>query len=159
MKNIISIALLSAVFLTAPALAQLTPAAGLNFKLGDDVSTVKTALHTNIDPEPIESALPAGFNMNAGKSILHMRTKGITINFNKKEIAELIKIDEAYSGSVAGVKLGDSEKTLRSVMGKPVKTPTPLGANQIFLYALDDTAYIRFDVNENNGVQAIYIQK
>jgi hypothetical protein len=159
MKNIISAALLSAACLTAPAFAQLAPASGLNFKLGDDVATVKTALHTNIDPEPIENPFPVGININTGKSMLHLRTKGITIIFNKKEIVESIKVDESYSGSVAGIKLGDSEKSLRSVMGKPVRAPASMGANQIFLYALDDTAYIRFDVNENNGVQTIYIQK
>ena len=107
----------------------------------------------------MEGTFPTPFNIRSGKSVLHLRTKGITVTFNKTDIAESIKIDESFSGSVAGIKLGDSEKTLRSVMGKPVKAPTPMGANQSFLYALDDSAYIRFDVNENNGVQAIYIQK
>lgn len=158
MKNTLLAAIACAACLSAPAFAQLKPAAGLNFKLGDDVAAVKAALHTSIDPDPMESTLPGGFNINAGKSTLHLRTRGITVIF-KKDIVESIKIDESFSGSVAGVKLGDSEKTLRSVMGKPVKTPSALGFNRLFLYALDDTAYIRFDVNDNDGVLAIYIQK
>ena len=159
MKNSIRGALLSFTVLIAPAFAQQTPASGLSFKLGDEVSVVKTAMHTNIDPEPIENQLPIGFNVNAGKKTLQLRTKGITIIFNKKDVVESIKAEEPFSGAIAGVKIGDSEKALRTVMGKPIKTPWALGANQVFLYALDDTAYIRFDVNENSGVQTINILK
>lgn len=142
------------------ALAQQSPVAGISFKLGDDIQTVKNALKTNLDPEPMENTSPSPFtNMNAGKSTLFLRTKGIRVNFNKANNVEMIKFEPPFAGSINGIKIGDTEKKVRDVKGKPVKTPWQFGAAQAFLYALDDTAYIRFDINENEGVQAVFIQK
>ena len=159
-KAITVITAACAILLTASAMAQVTKVPGLSIKIGDEVSAVKAALHTNIEPEPLENSLPVGFgiNPNAGKTILHLRSKGISVFF-KKEIVESVKFDAPFADSIAGIKLGDSEKALRSVFGKPLKTPTVFGTNQSFLYVLDDAAYIRFDLNETDGVQTIYIQK
>jgi hypothetical protein len=146
--------------LSLSAYGQLTPAEGILFKLGDDVQTVKNGLKTSLDPEPVENTSPTAFaNPNAGKSTLFLRTKGIRVNFNKAGGTEMIKFEPPFAGSIAGIKLGDTEKKLRDLKGKPIKTPWQFGSAQAFLYALDDTAYIRFDVTENEGVQAIYIQK
>jgi hypothetical protein len=142
------------------AIAQLAPVEGITFKLGDDVQTVKNALKTSIDPEPTENASPSGFpNPAAGKSNLFLRTKGIRVFFNKAGAVESIKFEPPFAGSIAGVKLSDTEKKVRDLKGKPVKTPWQFGASQAFLYALDDTSYIRFDINESDGVQTIFIQK
>jgi len=146
-------------FLCGSALAQQAKVEGLNFKLGDDVNTVKTALHTNVDPEPMDEDSVSSFNLNRGKTVIHLRTKGIQVFFSKKGVVENIRIEAPYEGSIAGIKIGDSETKVRSVMGKPLKKPWAFGANQAFLYALDDTAYIRFDINETDGVQSIYINK
>lgn len=152
--------LICSVVLAASGWAQQVKVEGLTFKIGDDVTTVKTGLHTNLDPEPMESSMPTSIsNPNSGKTFIHLRTKGIWAFFNKKEIVESIRFDAPFAGSIAGVKLGDSEKTVRTVMGKPIKTPWAFGANQAFLYVLDDTAYIRFDINEAEGVQTIFINK
>jgi hypothetical protein len=98
-------------------------------------------------------------NLNAGKTTLFLRTKGIRVNFNKAGILEMIKFEPPFAGSINGIKLGDIEQKVRSLKGKPIKTPWQFGTAQAFLYALDDTAYIRIDINENEGVQAIFIQK
>lgn len=146
--------------LALPALGQQTPVDGIAFKLGDDVQTVKNALKTNFDPEPIESTAPPNFpNMNAGKTTLFLRTKGIRVNFNKAGMVELIKFEPPFTGAINGIKLGDSEKKVRDLKGKPVKTPWQFGAAQAFLYVLDDAAYVRFDITESEGVQSIFIQK
>jgi hypothetical protein len=143
-----------------PALAQQVPVEGISFKLGDDVQTVKNGLKTNLDPEPMENTSPSAFaNMNAGKTTLFLRTKGIRVNFNKAGVVEMIKFEPPFAGSINGIKLGDTEKKVRGLKGKPIKTPWQFGAAQAFLYALDDTAYIRIDINENEGVQSIFIQK
>lgn len=128
--------------------------------MGDDVQTVKNGLKTNLDPEPMENASPSAFtNMNAGKSTLFLRTKGIRVNFNKAGHVEMIKFEPPFAGSINGIKIGDTERRVRELKGKPIKTPWQFGAAQAFLYALDDTAYIRIDINENEGVQSIFIQK
>jgi hypothetical protein len=140
--------------------AQLTPANGIDFKLGDDVQTVKNALKTDIDPEPLENSIPnASFNFNAGKSSLFLRTKGIHVNFNRKNVVESIMFEAPFAGAVAGVRLGDSDKKVTGMKGKPIKTPYQFGASQVYLYALDDSAYIRFDISEAEGVKSIWIQK
>ncbi|WP_338718170.1 hypothetical protein [Herbaspirillum sp. DW155] len=142
------------------AVAQMTPANGLNFKLGDDVATVKAALHTNQDPEQPESPFPVQVPMQVQmKQVLHLRTKGITVTFGRKQVAEQILLDSPFAGSVAGIKLGDNEAKIRAVMGKPIKEPWTFGTNRFFLYALDDSAYIQFTVTEDGGVQAIIIKK
>lgn len=142
------------------AFAQQTLVDGLTFKLGDDVQKVKNALKTDLDPEPLENTSPSSFTkMNDGKSSLFLRTKGIRVFFNKKEVVESIKFEAPFAGSISGIKLGDTEKKVREVKGKPIKSPWQFGASQAFLYVLDDTAYIRFDINENEGVQTIFIQK
>lgn len=139
------------------ALAQMTPAPGLNFKLGDDVQTVKTALHTNLDPETPEAVSP--YLPNLSKATLHLRTKGITVTFSKKDAVESIRMDESFSSTVAGIKLGDTEATVKKVLGKPVKPATPMGANTIYMFALDDSAYFRVELNEANGVVSMTIAK
>ncbi|HEY8069955.1 MAG TPA: hypothetical protein VIF38_13820 [Burkholderiales bacterium] len=148
------------ILMSPPAFAQLTPVKGLAFKLGDDIQTVKNALKTDLDPEPLENAAPSPFvNMNAGKTALFLRTRGIHVFFGKKGVVESIKLEPPFAGSIDGVNLGDSEKRVHELKGKPIKTPWQFGASRAFLYALDDSAYVRFDINENEGVQAIYIQK
>jgi hypothetical protein len=141
-------------FLFGSASAQQVKIRGLNFKLGDDVNTVKTALQTDLDPEPVTTADP-----NGGKTVIHLRTRGIWVFFSKQGVVETIRFDAPYERSIVGVRIGDSEATVRSVMGKPLKAPWAFGANQAFLYALDDTTYIRFDINETDGVQEIFINK
>jgi hypothetical protein len=159
--KIIAIALSMASF-SFPAFAQLSPVEGISFKLGDDVQTVKNALKTSLDPEPMASTAPSMSmfnNLNAGKTTLFLRTKGIRVNFNKAGVLEMIKFEPPFAGTIDGIKLGDTEQKVRSLKGKPIKTPWQFGTAQAFLYALDDTAYIRIDINENEGVQAIFIQK
>jgi hypothetical protein len=153
-------AIIICIFLCGAVSAQQVKVEGLNFKLGDDVNTVKTALHTNIDPEPMaSSSINPNTDPNRGKTYIHLRSKGIWVFFNKKGILETIRFDAPYEASIAGVKLGDSEAKVRSVMGKPIKEPWAFGPNRAFQYALDDTAYIRFDISDTDGVQAIFINK
>jgi len=156
----ILVAGIAAASLSLPALAQQAPVEGISFKLGDDVQTVKNALKTSIDPEPMESTGVSTFsNPNAGKTTLFLRTKGIRVNFNRAGMVEMIKFEPPFAGSISGIKLGDHEVRVRELKGKPIKAPWQFGAAQAFLYALDDTAYIRIDINESEGVQAIFIQK
>lgn len=157
-KTLIAVTSISIFSLSANA--QLAPAEGISFKLGDDVQTVKNALKTSIDPEPTENVSAVGFpNPSAGKTNLFLRTKGIRVFFNKAGNVESIRFEPPFAGSIAGVKLGDTEKKVRDLKGKPVKTPWQFGASQAFLYVLDDSAYVRFDINDNDGVQTIFVQK
>jgi hypothetical protein len=150
--------------LSLPACAQQTftqqtLVEGITFKLGDDVQTVKNALKTDLDPESMDTSSSSFANLNAGKTNLFLRTKGIRVFFNRAGVVEMIKFQPPFAGSISGIKLGDTEKKVRDLKGKPIKTPWQFGAEQVFLYVLDDTAYLRIDINENEGVQSIFIQK
>src|SRR5471032_2786039 len=154
-----SMALAALVMVLPAAFAQQSPLAGIAFKLGDDVETVKAALKTNIDPEPMESRAPSFANMNAAKTCISLRTKGIRVCFSEKGMAGTVRLDPPLSGEIGRVKLGDTEKKVRELKGKPIKAPSQFGMSQTFQYALDDTAYVRFDINDNDGVQAIFVTK
>jgi hypothetical protein len=146
-------------FLYGVASAQQGKIDGLNFKLGDDVDTVKAALHTDMNPERRDDGSISSSRSNAGKTVLNLRTKGIRVFFSRRGDVESIRFDAPYAESIAGIRIGDPEAKVRKVMGKPLKKPWDFGAGQIFLYALDDTAYIYLEMDDANGVQTIFINK
>jgi hypothetical protein len=138
--------------------AQQVNVPGLGFKLGDDIAVVRANLHTNQDTEPLSEVFVMPFNtVNAGKTVLHLRAKGVWV-YLKKDTVESIKLDAPFGGSIGGIKLGDSEHTVRAALGKPIRV-LPMGLNKSFTYVLDDSAYLRFDINDNDGVQTIYVQR
>ena len=147
-----------------PAMSALAQAANLPFKLalGDDVATVKSKLGTNIDPEPMprNPVLPAAApDVNRGKTILHLRTKGVWAFFDKDGKLEIIRLDAPFNGDVRGVKLGDDENKLIATVGKPITKPTSAFMNTMaYRYVWDDSAYLTFDVSDD-GVQYIFITK
>ena len=162
MKNELIRSLLVIVFcalLCGTASAQQAKVEGLNFKLGDNVDTVKTALQTTSDPEPLRYDTSIPNHPNKGKTLINLQTRGIQVVFSKNGILENIRLSTPYEGTVAGIKIGDPETKVRSVRGKPLRTPWNFGENMAFLYALDDTARVRFDINDTDGVQTIWILK
>jgi hypothetical protein len=155
------IAFLFGLLSISTTLAQQTPINDVGFKLGDDVQTVKAALKTDLDPEPMErNALlpPTASDINKGKSVLHLRTKGIWAFFNPNGKVETIRLDAPFSGAVKGIALGDSLSKLTSTLGKPLKQPWAYGLTQVYRFALDDLAYSNFDLDDN-GVQIIFITR
>jgi hypothetical protein len=162
-RKIVAVATLSICFVfMQSANAQTSPLPELGFKLGDDVTAVKAALKTNIDPEPMQRnpALPPNVpDINKGKTVLHLRTKGIWAFFNPTGVVETIRLDAPFPGDVMGIKLGDDVKKLTSKLGNPIKKPNPAFLTmQSYQYVLDDAAYVTFDVNDD-GVQYIFITK
>jgi hypothetical protein len=141
-------------------IAQIVPIPGINFKIGDTVAVVKQALSTETEPEPVprNSILPSNFpDANRGKTMLHLRTKGIWIFFDPAGLVEVIRLDAPFAGDVKGVRLGDDEKKLIAKLGPPISKATTL-ATQTYQYVLDDTAYMKFDIGAD-GVQRIFISK
>ncbi|HZZ11436.1 MAG TPA: hypothetical protein VFE79_12170, partial [Paraburkholderia sp.] len=54
-KTTAALALLSGLLAAQCTFAQTTPLPELGFKLGDDMATVKAALKTSVDAEPMQS--------------------------------------------------------------------------------------------------------
>lgn len=148
--------------LPAPAaLAQQTVIEGVGFKLGDDVQTVKAALKTELDPEPMErnpALPPSAIDINKGKTVLHLRTRGIWAFFNPDGKVVTIRLDAPFRGDVKGIRLGDRLPKLTATLGQPLKKPWGFGSAQTYQYALDDSAYSNFNLNDD-GVQIIFITR
>lgn len=160
-KTAATLALLGGMLAAQAGFAQTTPLPELGFKLGDDVATVKAALKTNVDAEPIPKnpILPSNVpDINRGKTVLHLRTRGIWVFFNPAGTAETIRLDAPFSGDVLGVKVGEDIKQVTAKLGKPISRPTTLLTMQIYRYVLDDSAYVTFNANDD-GVQMIFITK
>lgn len=153
---------LTAMSMMAGAYAQQSNVPGLPLKLGDEVQAVKAALNTSLDPEPIERSplLPAGAtDPNKGKSVLHLRTKGIWVFFNAAGKAETIRLDAPYAEAIKGIKIGDSTQKLTTTLGQPIKKPwSVFGTMQAYQYVLDDTAYVNFSVNDD-GIQYVFVNR
>jgi hypothetical protein len=142
--------------------AQTAPVAALGFKLGDDVTTVKAALRTNAEPEPMarNPLLPANApDVNRGKTVLHLRTKGIWVFFNPTGTVDTIRLDAPFGGDVLGVKLGDTTMRVTEKLGNPIKKPSVAFVTmQAYQYAIDDSAYVNYVANDD-GVQIILITR
>lgn len=162
MKKILGIVLVFSVCLASPAFSTPEELGGLKFKLGDDVNTVKSALQTDLNPEPMDKnpALPSpAFDPNKGKTILHLRSKGIWVFFNQAGKAETIRLDAPFANAVMGIKLGDNVEKITSTLGKPIKKPWSVFMSmQAYQYAPDDYQYVTFDVNDD-GVQYVFFTK
>ncbi|QGZ57861.1 hypothetical protein FAZ97_23585 [Paraburkholderia acidiphila] len=147
--------------MSACAFAQQVALPGIGFRIGDDLAEVKAALHTSDVPEPLAQPLllPANMhNPNQDKTVLHLRTKGISALFDASNKVQAIRLDAPFAGEVKGVKLGDSAKTVTSKLGDPVSKPATLLTFQIYRYVLDDEAYVAYWINVD-GVQAIVVGK
>ena len=154
-------ALLAGLTAAQSTMAQTTPVANLGFKVGDDVATVKAALNTTAEPEPMQKSplLPANVpDINRGKTVRHLRTKGIWVFFDATGTAETIRLDAPFAGDVLGVKLGETTKQVIKKLGDPIKKPGTFGNPQTYRYVIDDAGYVTYDTNDD-GVQMIFITK
>jgi hypothetical protein len=161
-RALLGVVLLAVLTTAQSVTAQTTPIPGLGIKLGDDVAKVKAVLSTDAPLEPMTRSplLPSNVpDINRGKTVLHLRTKGIWAFFDAGGSLETIRLDAPYTGGVLGVKVGDPAQQVTGRLGNPIKKPsTAFLTMQSYQYALDDTAYVNFDVSDD-GVQIILIHR
>jgi hypothetical protein len=95
-------------------------------------------------------------DINKGKTVLHLRTKGIWAFFNPNGTVEIILLGAPFFGDVHGIKLGDDAKKVTTRLGNPIKKPYPAFVTMSsYQYAIDDSAYVAFDLNDD-GVQYLH---
>jgi hypothetical protein len=161
-KILAGIVMLIGLLSAQSAIAQTTPVPGLGFRLGDDVAAVKAALRTDTNPEamPKSPLLPSGMpDANRGKTVLHLRTKGIWAFFDSTGTVYTIRLDAPFAGNVLGVKIGDTAQQVTTKLGNPIKKPsTAFLTMQSYQYVIDDSAYVSYDANDD-GVQIILITR
>ena len=86
---------------------------GFPIKIGNTVEEVQKALDTKLKPEKIENNMPP---MNTKQSVLYLKTKGIRVFFEKGRVFA-IEIAKPFSGSIGGVKIGDSASKIEKNFG------------------------------------------
>lgn len=132
----------------------------LDIKIGDSVAAVKAVLKTDLAPKMMERnpALPPNVpDMNAGKSVLHLATKGIWVFFDQVGKVYTIRLDAPFAGDVKGIRLGDDLAKLTSTLGNPLTNPYPaFGRMLAYKYVLDDVRHVIYDLGDAK-VQYIFI--
>jgi hypothetical protein len=96
-----------------------------------------------------------------GATGLRLKTRGVWFFFNKDGRIYTIRLDAPFRGAVNGVRIGDPAAKMLDVLGQPVKTlkaPVRLGA-PAFLYYLDDETTARFDLDDDNQVETVFLSK
>ena len=138
-------ALIGSAVIALTAFAQDVKQTDLPVNLGDSISAVRTATNGDIETQ------------TNGVVFIHLKSQGIWVFFNQQKIANSIRFNAPYSGYVVGVKVGDSAKSLQIVMGNPMKAPWSFRDNTAYLYALNASANVRFDVNSAGQVETIFL--
>jgi hypothetical protein len=132
---------------------------GLPVQLGNSVAQVQRALQTDAQPEPLVNALSVFTNSASSGYSLKVRTKGITVFFDKEDRANNIKIEAPFQGSISGVRIGDSFYSMKQRLGNPAKPPFKYGNSDSYIYYTNDNFTTRFDVNQRGDVETIFIFK
>ena len=139
------------------ASAQRVAIPGIPFRLGSDVSTVRSALGTDLMPELMGRNSSSSSNLpdpSAGKRVLHLRTQGIWVFFDLNGKAENIRLDAPFPYAVNGVRVGDSVKKLKAELGNPERS-WEAADKTAYRYPLDETATVVF--HADTEVEIIFV--
>ena len=125
----------------------------------DDVTSsqvpgVPVALGDSFDR--VSSAYPSGRQTTVSeKPAWWAQSDGLYFFFNSDKVLDNIKLDAPYSGSVHGIKLGDSFDDVRAKLGEPLRS-WDFGGDKANLYQFGSTS-VRFDVNPSGKVGTIFV--
>lgn len=148
---------------------------GLPITLDNNLDQIQQAFQTKSKATPRTAP-------NKGDS-LHIGNKGVWVALSTSGDAEAIRFDAPYSGSVFGVKIGDTLPALKKLYGEPIKTffrpayieqvgktyfhyavptrdPLMFEAKQAIYYSLEQqNAVLRFDINDDEEIESIIFAK
>jgi hypothetical protein len=125
-------------------------------RIGDDVEAVQKALNTSMQPDEMESSIPAT-PFAPKKTELRLKTRGIWIFFSKGKVTT-IRLDPPFSGNIGGIKLGDSAGKIEKVLGAPIKR-SAWGLLTGYTYYLDDVTTARLMVNRDDELETVFLEK
>jgi hypothetical protein len=127
---------------------------GMPIKVGDTYDRVKAAYDTSLAPEPVRS-------INDGETGVHLKTRGVWFFFAKDGKIDTIRLDAPFHGAVSGVRIGDTSAKMREVLGEPVKTlkPPVTAEHAGYIYYIDDRTTARFDVDDDNKIETVFLFK
>jgi hypothetical protein len=121
---------------------------------GTQVPGVQVALGDSFDK--VSAAYPSGRRTNVSdKPAWWAQSDGLYFFFTGDKVLEKIRLDPPYSGSVHGVKLGDSFDEVRKKLGEPLRS-WDFGTDKANLYPFGKTN-VRFDVNPDGKVGTMFV--
>jgi hypothetical protein len=139
-------------FANIPNLAN-TPASSGDLS-GSQVPGVQVALGDSFDR--VSSAYPSGRQTTVSeKPAWWAQSDGLYFFFTGDKVLDNIRLDAPYSGSVHGIKLGDSFDNVRAKLGEPLRS-WDFGGDKANLYQFGSTS-VRFDVNSSGKVGTIFV--
>jgi hypothetical protein len=94
-------------------LARINPPLPVNFT--DDLEKIRSAYHTAQAPAP---EIDAATHKQDGTT-LHLKEAGVDFGFTDAGKIKVIGLLAPFSGSVAGLKIGDTRATVEKLLGKP----------------------------------------
>jgi hypothetical protein len=141
--------------LSSVAYAASVKIEGLPIKVGDTVEDVQKALSTSQEPEKVENAIESPLTKK--ETQIHLKTKGIWVFFKKGKVVT-IRIEQPFSGSIGGVRLGDSSSKIEKTFGPATKHGT-FGNYDTYTYYFDDVTTTRFTVNSDDEIEIIFFNK
>jgi TIR domain len=134
---------------SAPAHAAITPIPGLRASLGDSIDKVRSAynLHGNTVPDCSASSNPCVMLVDSAD--------GLTFFFKdeSKPLNE-VRADAPFSGSIAGVHIGDQLQDVLKRLGQPTAPPWEFGGNKAYLFRVNGLPF-RCDVDSTGKVVTI----
>jgi hypothetical protein len=149
---VIAVLFISANF--GAALAQTANIEGMPIQVGDTLDKVQDFYKTTMVPEPVKT-------FTGEVTGLQLKTKGVWFFFDKDGKIDTIRLDAPFKGAVNGVRIGDSTVKMRGVLGEPIKTlKRPFSSQSSgHIYIVDDRTTARFDVDDDNKIETVFLFK
>jgi hypothetical protein len=147
---------LAALGIAGSAFAQTKNVEGLPIDLGDSIPEVQAALGTAMEPEPSTSVQP-------DTKELRLKSKGISVFFDRSGKAYNIRLDAPFKGSIKGIKIGDSRVALVQKFGEPVRVIKSVSGRPVqnrqepYIYYIDDRTTARFDFDRDDVIETVFI--
>lgn len=153
----------------ASAQRGLPRTAGIPILFGDTVPQVQAALQTAIRPEPYLSVNSKGEREDRGEQQLRLTSAGVWVFFNREGRVRTIRLDRPFVGSVADVRIGDTQADLFSKLGNPTRAALPAGladsvrkaleeaSRNENLYPIDSLYSARFDIGPAGTVTTVFL--
>jgi hypothetical protein len=130
------------------ATAQKKPAP---LKSAAQIEGVSVALGDTMDA--VKAAYPSG---SVTGDQLYLPLSGIRLIFDKDNLTlRMIRVDAPFTGSVQGLRIGDSLDNVLRMMGQPYTVPWDFGGNKAYAYNVGDTV-VRYDIDKANKIATIF---
>jgi hypothetical protein len=141
----------------APSIANVAPPT--EAVRGDDIASghvpgIPVALGDSFDK--VAAAYPSGKQTTVSeKPALWAQSEGLYFFFTNDKVLDNIRLVAPFSGSIRGVKLGDSFDDVRAKLGEPLRS-WDFGSDKANLYQFGSTN-VRFDVDPSGKVGRIFV--